>query len=168
MFLLCYRISKGMGVSPALQTPSRALAQGCEGLGWADTVSAGRGAPRSCTHGSLLLSLGSGATSAKTPLLLWQEFSTSTTVPVSLVSKVVTLFVSHQSLWIKGSSGIRRSFQQQRCLKIAEGKGFSICFVSLPAQKVSRHTHGYYLLDEFKAFESDPGLLWDFRYHLQC
>lgn len=162
MFLLCYRISKGMGVSPALQIPSRALAQGSDGPGWAGTVSAGRGVLRSCTHSSLLLSLVSGATSSKTLLLPRQEFSASARVPVSLVSKVVTLHtvcLPSQSLWVKGSSGIRRSFDQEKCLKITERKGFSICFFSLPAKSVSRHICGYFLPDEFKASELDPGLL---------
>lgn len=154
MFLLCYRISTWMWVSPALQTPSRALAQGCEGPGWADTVSVGTRVLRSCTHSSLLLSLVSGATSAKTLLLPWQEFSRSVKVPESLVSKVVTLHIvclPSQSLWVKGSSGIR-SLVQRRCLKIAGRKGFSICFFSLPTQRVSRHTCGYLFPNDFKAF----------------
>lgn len=151
-----------MGASPALQTPSRALAQGCEGPGWAGTISAGRGVLRSCTHSSLLLSLVLGATSAKTLLLPKQEFSMSTRVPVSLVSKVVTSHIvclPSQPLWVKGSSEIRRSFEQQKYLKTAERKAFSLCFISLPAQRVPSTLRGYFLPEELKASESDPGLL---------
>lgn len=30
-----------------------------------------------------------------------------------------------------------------------------------------RHLYWYYVLDEFKVFETDPGFLCDFRYHPQ-
>lgn len=111
--------------------------RGARGPGWADTFSAGQGVLMSCIHRSLLfLALVSKVPSAKTLLLLSQQFSASTTVPVSLFSKMVTLHITglpSHPLWVKASISIRKGFKRQVFgLRAAKGKSFSIfCLLSI-------------------------------------
>lgn len=108
-----------------------------QGPGWADTFSAGQGVLMSRIHHSLLfLALVSKVPFAETLILLSQQFSASTTVPVSLFSKMVTLHITglpSHPLWIKASITIRKGLKRQVFgLRAAKGKSFSIfCLLSI-------------------------------------